>query len=372
MNIKALLIPIFVLSICNFTFAQFHQDVFPNLQGNDLTTALQQNYKPGIVYPYGPARDSLYKNVFGKNDSLSCIYTGHTLYMNPALDPTDAVYLNGDNNGINTEHIYPQSKGASNGNAKSDMHHLAPSRILVNSTRGSDPYDEISDPATDLWHFMTISTSVLPNQNIRDNYSESRPGSFEPREASKGDVARAVFYFYTMYRNEANNADPNYFDSMKDDLCQWNLEDPADESEYERTMKIATYQDNKVNPFILDCTLAERMYCNNPCTPIPMALDDLANSMISDFMVSPNPFDADLEVAFDLSEKTDLKLQLFDAIGNEIMTLYDAETNSGLFKRSFQIDDLDKNTNGFYILKMTITEGAQTSVISKKLIQLSK
>ena len=372
MDIKKLLLPLLFSAIGTSSFAQFHQDIFPSLQGDELRNALQQNYKPGIVYPYGPARDTMFASVWGKNDTLKCIYSGHALYMNPALDPTDAVFMNGDNNGINTEHIYPQSKGASNGNAKSDMHHLAPARVLVNSTRGSDPYDEISDTATDLWHYQSISTPVTPNQNVRDNYSESRPGSFEAREAVKGDVARAVFYFYTMYRFEANNADPNYFNSMQADLCQWHLDDPADEEEYARTMKIATYQDGRVNPFILDCTLAERIYCNNPCTPIPMALDDLANERIADFAVAPNPFDSILEISFSLSEKTDLKLQLFDIVGNEVVTLYDASTNSGAFRQSFDIANLSKATTGFYFLKMTLSEGTQTSIITKKLIQLPK
>ncbi len=361
-----------MLSFCTTAFSQFHQDIFPNLQGNDLTIALQQNYKPAIVYPYSPARDTLYARVWGKNDTLKCIYTGHALYMNPSLDPTDAVFMNGDNNGINTEHMYPQSKGASNGFAKSDMHHLAPARVLVNSTRGSDPYDEIVDTSTDLWHYLAVSTPVTPSQNIRDNYSESRPGSFEPREGVKGDVARAIFYFYTMYRNEANNADPNYFDSMKDDICQWHLDDPADEVEYERTMTIASYQDGKVNPFILDCTLAQRMYCNNPCTPIPMNIDEFANEVIADFAVTPNPFDTTLEVSFNLSEKLDLKLQLFDLIGNEVVTLFDATTHTGEFKRSFEVKDLSKQTAGIYILKMSITNGTKSAVISKKLIQLPK
>ena len=372
LDLKKRFLPFLFVSICTTAFGQFHQDVFPNLQGDDLRIALAQNYKPGIVYPYGPARDTLYSRVWGKNDSLKCIYTGHTLYMNPQLDPTDAVFMNGDNNGINTEHMYPQSKGAANGNAKSDMHHLAPCRVLVNSTRGSNPYDEISDTATDLWHFMSISTSVTPSQNIRDNYSESRTGSFEPREGVKGDVARAIFYFYTMYRNEANNADPNYFDTMKDDLCQWHLDDPADEEEYDRTMKIASYQDGKVNPFILDCTLAERMYCNNSCTPIPMAMDDLANQLIDNFEVAPNPFDSVLEISFSLSEKTDLKLQLFDMIGNEVVTFYDAPTHAGMFKRSYNLEEFNKSTTGIYILKMTITDGTKSSVLSKKLIQLPR
>lgn len=363
------MLPILFLSICTSAFSQFHQDIFPNLQGDNLRTSLEQTYKPFFVYPYSAARDTLWQEVWGKNDSLSCFYTGHTLYLNPALDPTDAVFMNGDNNGINTEHIYPQSKGASTGNARADMHHLAPVRVLVNSTRGSDPYDEINDTATDLWHFNSISTPVTPNQNVRDNYSESRSGAFEPRENVKGDVARAVFYFYTMYRVNAINADANYFDSMVDELCQWHLEDPADETEFERTVKISWRQENKVNPFVIDCTLAERMnYCNNACSPITSVIE-LSDQVLSDFNVSPNPFDQIIEVTFSLSEKTDVQLQLLDVTGKELLTLYNASTNAGTFKEVYELNSLTKNTTGIYLLKMTLTKDNQSSVITKKIIQ---
>lgn len=371
LNIKIFSTVLVLLLTINIVKAQWHQDIFPTMDGDDLRNALQNNYKPGIVYPYGPARDLMFANVFGKNDSLSCFYTNHTLYMDPALDPTDAVFMNGDNNGINTEHIYPQSKGASTGNAKSDMHHLAPSRVLVNSTRGSDPYGDINDSQTDLWHYLNQSTSVTPNSNSIDNYSESLTGSFEPRESVKGDVARAVFYFYTMYRNQANAADPNYFDSMKDDLCQWHTEDPVDEAEYDRTTKIATFQEDKVNPFIVDCTLAQRLYCNNSCTPIAAGIEDVLNDVVSSFEVRPNPFSTNIEVSFVLSESTHLRMQIHDTLGNEVMTLFNEKVNQGAFKESFDIDNT-VNVAGIYYLKVMISDQTNQSFITKKIIQLPK
>ena len=46
-------------------------------------------------------------------------------------------------------------------------------------------------------------------------------GKFEPRESVKGDIASAVFYFYTMYQEEANEADFEFFESMKEVLISW-------------------------------------------------------------------------------------------------------------------------------------------------------
>jgi hypothetical protein len=50
---------------------------------------------------------------------------------------------------------------------------------------------------------------------------------------------------------------------MKTTLCDWHNYDPVDSLEWERTFAIAKYQDNKANPFVLDCSLAKRAYCPN-------------------------------------------------------------------------------------------------------------
>ena len=51
-----------------------------------------------------------------------------------------------------------------------------------------------------------------PSQN-RDKYSESASSVFEPREEVKGDIARAIFYFYTMY---SIVADDDFFENQKE------------------------------------------------------------------------------------------------------------------------------------------------------------
>ena len=47
---------------------------------------------------------------------------------------------------------------------------------------------------------------------------------------------------------------------MLETLCEWHNMDPVDSLEWERNLIIASYQDGKANPFILDCSLI-RMYC---------------------------------------------------------------------------------------------------------------
>ena len=103
---------------------------------------------------------------------------------------------------------------------------------------------------------MSQSQSSVPSNNI-DEYSESETAYFEPREDRKGDIARSIFYFYTMY---SEVADDNFFEEQKELLKVWHENDPADEHEIERTWEIASYQQNKPNPFILDDSLIGRAY----------------------------------------------------------------------------------------------------------------
>lgn len=231
--------------------------VFPGLTGQELIDSLVANYKTNTVLSYDNARDTMYAVIDNFGDSLSCVYTDFTIYIDPQADPSTDAY----NKGINAEHSWPQSKGASTGNANSDMHHLYPAKDNVNSSRGNNPFDEISNIETDTWYRKSASQSSIPVQNI-DEFSEKDNDipRFEPREDHKGNVARSMFYFYTMYKTEADAADPDFFNLQKNVLRKWNSLDLVDAGELDRNDIVAFYQNNKSNPFILDTTLVQRAY----------------------------------------------------------------------------------------------------------------
>ncbi|PHI21655.1 endonuclease I [Lewinellaceae bacterium SD302] len=239
------------------------QPFFPDLDGQELIDALAQEFRPGSVLSYGDARDLLYGEIDRRNDSLYCVYTDFGIQMTPGADPSNDAF----SKGINTEHTWPRSKGAENGFPNSDMHHLFPTQLDVNNDRGSLPFGEISDNVTDRWYYLSIETTNTPSAAVRDLYSELRTNvSFEPREAHKGNVARAMFYFWTVYRNEALAADPNFFPSQINTLCDWHEQDPVDSRELQRSEAIAEHQDDKVNPFVVDCNLLQRSYCPDVST----------------------------------------------------------------------------------------------------------
>jgi Endonuclease I len=267
-------IAITLLMILDFIPIYGQTDIFPELTGEELLEALIDEYKTQELLSLTQAKDTLYSRIEAREDSVHGIYTDFALYLPPGQDPSQAIFKNGS--GLNLEHTWPQSKGAGSGQpGRSDMHHLHPSRVIVNSERASFPFGDIDDNVTDNWYYRAIERATIPTSNI-DLYSESIDGMFEPRESVKGNIARGMFYFYTMYKNDADNADPLFFEEQKAALCAWHYADPADENEINRTQRIASYQGGKVNPFVLDCTLAERTYCTEggQCSTVATKVPD--------------------------------------------------------------------------------------------------
>ncbi|MEL6865106.1 MAG: endonuclease [Bacteroidota bacterium] len=341
--------------------AQYHLPLFPELEGEALTDELAANYRPFNVLDYSRARDTLFRVVYGLNDSLSCVYSGHRLYMNPNIDPTDAVFLSGQDNGINTEHTWPQSLGAGSGFARSDMHHLFPTRVRVNGDRGSLPFGESNDSETEKWYYKTQSLSSIPSQNI-DLYSELATDRFEPREDHKGNVARALFYFYTIYRAQANQ---NFFQQQRETLCQWHLDDPVDELEWQRTFRIAQYQDGKPNPFVLDCTLPERSYCSDLdlfCQPTATSTTEITRPNIA-LHVFPNPATTHTTFAYQLPQDAMVQLKVMDTMGRTMAVLANERQGAGDHTLEWQLERelsaglyfvlLEVNSGGAYLQTLT-------------------
>jgi uncharacterized protein len=230
--------------------------ILPQLSNVALVEELAKEYTPSKTLNYDRARDEMFGIIDNQAGLVTDIYASYQIRLTGNGDPSQEA----DKLGLNTEHVWPQSKGADNGNARSDLHHLFPAREDINSERGNKPFDDIADTSTKKWYRNDTVQSTIPTRAI-DEFSESSSAKFEPREKVKGDVARAVFYFYTIYRNQAEKVDRNYFQNQRQTLCKWNRQDLPDITEIERSNAIAKFQGND-NPFVLDVTLAERAYCN--------------------------------------------------------------------------------------------------------------
>ncbi len=239
------------LGVFSPTFAQ-NDLIEPTLTGTELIDYLQNNFTPTSPKSYNSARDAMYGSIDNKNGQIIGVYTGFTITANTRGDAF--------NKGINTEHTWPQGLFDSDEPMRGDIHHLYPTRIEANSARSNYPFDEIPDNLTDKWFYLDGDQSSIPSSNI-DLYSELDNGSrFEPREDHKGNVARAIFYFWTIYQDRNNVADDaSFFNGMKDVLLAWHDLDPVDEAEITRSNEVEGVQGNK-NPFIHDTTLVRRAY----------------------------------------------------------------------------------------------------------------
>ncbi len=139
-----------------------------------------------------------------------------------------------DNNVINVEHTWPQSKFSGKHNKglqKADLHHLFPTDSKANSIRGNFQFGEV----------VRDSKPVSCGASRFGTSSDGRQ-VFEPPANHRGNVARALFYFSLRYDMPIT---PNEEATLK----KWDKEDPIDEDEVRRNEVIFEAQANR-NPFI--------------------------------------------------------------------------------------------------------------------------
>ncbi len=346
--------------------AQFdHESIHPDLSGPELYQALVEDYKPAFVLNYTQCRDTMYRNIYNENDTITAVYSGFRRFLEPSGDPSTILYSNANALSINTEHTYPQSKGASSSPAKSDMHHLFPTRTIINSARASDPFGDIPDEQTDVWFLHLDDQSEVPTEDI-ELYSEDNNSAFEPREDHKGNVARAMMYFYTMYRSEAVSADAGYFPQQQSILCQWHLQDPVDSLEWHRSKLIADYQDGKANPFVLDCSLAQRLYCDefadcfgNGSTNVGMS----SRLDIPELRIFPNPSNGKFNIELELEERSKIVLQILDSSG---ILVHQEKKRLKKGANNFQIRKL--LAGGMYYCQFSIEARSKTYALSRRIL----
>ncbi|MCA1061993.1 endonuclease [Rossellomorea aquimaris] len=144
----------------------------------------------------------------------------------------------------NREHVWAKSHGdfGTTQGPGTDLHHLRPTDVTVNSTRGNLDFDNGGTQHTE----------------APGNYYDG--DSWEPRDEVKGDVARMIFYMAVRYEgdsgeldleinNNVNNGSAPYHGKVSV-LLQWHAQDPVDAREIRRNDIIfEQYQGNR-NPFI--------------------------------------------------------------------------------------------------------------------------
>ena len=163
--------------------------------------------------------------------------------------------------GWNKEHCWPESRGlGSTGPDQVDVHNLFAEDMAVNALRGNRYFDE-TEPAGNF-----PATNSAPETSMDAN-------SFAPPPASKGNVARGVFYMATRYDGGEPDTsalwfsdNPTHTNSMGilTNLLLWHAMDPPDALESNKNELIyANYQYNR-NPFIDHPEWAEQIWGVDP------------------------------------------------------------------------------------------------------------
>ena len=249
------LIALFLSCAVNTQAQLTQQSIFPNLTGNELLDSLAIHFGPTTVLNYDNARNLMFSYIDNVAGQHVCIYTGDTISLSPnASDPKGEMNVNG----WNTEHIWPQSKGAGEGIARSDIHHLRPIRADVNTSRSNKPFGYLQPANVNRWWKDNISQTTTPLNNLTE-WSRSGSALFQVRDAQKGFTARAMFYFFTFYYTEAMETDSDYFFIQMQALRQYHNESMINQYEIDRTLRVQETQGN-FNPFIMDTTLVRRAF----------------------------------------------------------------------------------------------------------------
>jgi endonuclease I len=224
--------------------------------GGDLKQALHTIIRGHTVIPYGSLFTPL-RNLWADPTNSSNVILTYSLTSVAG------------SSSWNREHLWPRSRGnsAATGPDDSDLFHVVPTDITVNSERGS-LYFDASNPNDPVYR---IPAHPLAPQTSRDS------DSWQPAPSERGDIARAMFYMDVRY----NGSDPETTDmdlvsfppsgsqmGNLNTLLLWHAQDPPDDAERARNDLIfSNYQGNR-NPFIDHPEYAEAIWgTGNPGDP---------------------------------------------------------------------------------------------------------
>ncbi|RMI43224.1 endonuclease I family protein [Streptomyces triticirhizae] len=168
-------------------------------------------------------------------DSVILLYTGLS---------RDADANGGNVGQWNREHVWPQSHGdfGTSPGPGTDLHHLRPSDVQVNSDRGNKDFDE----------------GGTESPRAPGNYTDA--DSWEPRDEVKGDIARMAFYMAVRWEGGDGFADLEVNDTTGNGsvpylgrlstLLDWHAQDPPSAAEEARNATVfEDFQGNR-NPFV--------------------------------------------------------------------------------------------------------------------------
>ena len=149
-------------------------------------------------------------------------------------------------------------------------------------------------------------------------------------------------------------ADTNFWNLQKDVLLDWHYYDQVDAWELNRTWAIASYQENQPNPFVLDSSLARRIWYMNDSGTDTTTIDTLEYQLIiNEIMQNPSAVSDANGEWFEIYNNSDEEIDLNG------FTIKDNDTDSHQITLSVLLPPFsfsvlgrnsDSNTNGGLIV----------------------
>lgn len=330
--------------------SSYYQSAF-NLSDANLKRELNQIINNHILFPYTSSSTDTWdilkitdRDTVNSNNVL-LIYSGRS--VNAAQEYNGGL-------GWNREHVWAKSRGefGTSLGAGTDVHHLRPCDVSVNSTRNNRNFDD-----------CITCQDVVDNGFNTGSKKDVNLWTFEPPDAVKGDIARMLFYMAIRY--EGVGVDPDLeltntllAKSAKDPLQAslgtlliWHQQDPVSDWERNRNEIIYTQFQNNRNPFIDYPELAEYLWGSqtghiwNPTVTSTIDVDQ------EGVYIYPNPIKGTLYINGEFDQ-----VILWDQLGVEIKQQLVQGSN-----------DLSFLALGWYVLKLIKTDG---EVVYRKVLKI--
>ncbi|HPH81615.1 MAG TPA: endonuclease [Flavobacteriales bacterium] len=270
---------------------------------------------------------------------LTCVYSGEQYIYN---EPYGWAYMS-------REHTYCHAWMPTNPADDpekpeyNDQHHLFPAQFEnANQVRLDYPLGEVVTPAS-----TYLGCKIGQNANGKI--------VFEPRDAHKGDAARALFYMCTTYNGVSGNnwGLPNTSTRYQDQniLRKWHYQDPPSNYEMARNEFLDSLQGNR-NPFIdhpeYACyinfqTMEYIAGATEPCNNTSIGMNE---PVLNEMMVLPNPSVGVFTIVLETTS-ADINLVVTDITGKVVHKQFIA----GGINQTIGSLDLQHLSNGVYILQ---------------------
>lgn len=192
--------------------------------------ALFENTVSGTAcFDYGAARTFMFMNLDNQEGVVEGVYTGATFDVGQSTPDWDVV---------NTEHAWPRGDGALEEPRECDLHHLFVADADANNTRSDHPFG--------------VVTSGIDWSQGGSKLGQDSDGDlvFEPRDAVKGDIARAMLYFAARYADDDIDLEAQRDAAHVALFKSWHAADPPMRDEQLRSLRIASEQ-GVANPFVV-------------------------------------------------------------------------------------------------------------------------